>query len=58
MRDLRFAVRLLTRAPGFTVTAILTLALGMGANTAFFSVLYGVVHRRRRSGRPARRRQR
>src|SRR5688572_15235269 len=43
MRDLRFAVRLLTRAPGFAFIAILTLALGMGANTAFFSVLHGVV---------------
>jgi putative ABC transport system permease protein len=43
MRDLRLAVRLLTRAPGFAFIAILTLALGMGANTAFFSVLYGVV---------------
>lgn len=43
MRDLRFAVRLLTRSPGFAFIAILTLALGMGANTAFFSVLHGVV---------------
>jgi predicted permease len=43
MRDLRFAVRLLTRSSGFAFIAILTLALGMGANTAFFSVLHGVV---------------
>jgi putative ABC transport system permease protein len=43
MRDLRFAVRLLARAPGFAAISILTLALGLGANTAFFSILYGVV---------------
>lgn len=45
MLDLRYALRQLARAPGFAAVALLTLTLGMGANTAFFSVLYGVVLR-------------
>jgi putative ABC transport system permease protein len=45
MRDLRHAVRQLGRAPGFAAVAVLTLTLGMGATTAFFSALYGVVLR-------------
>ncbi len=45
IQDLKFGVRMISRNPGFSALVILTLALGIGANTAIFSVVYGVLLR-------------
>src|SRR6201985_3804724 len=45
MRELKFAIRRLLKSPGFTATAVLMLAFGIGATTAIFSIVEGVLLR-------------
>src|SRR5919112_1082307 len=50
VRDLRYAVRILSKQPGFTIVAVLTLGLGIGVNTAILSAVNGYPEPQRQHG--------
>src|SRR5262245_46333215 len=54
MNDVKFALRQLRKSPGFTLVAVVTLALGIGMNTAIFSLIHDLFLRRLPFDQPAR----